>query len=344
MILLNKIDWKKIVCGVLFLVTASIASLWMILAVWFSNLPGNTLPKISALLLSIVVLATLKLSKNRKYASGIISGLLVVIFPWWILILPSNVRDWHPSATQLTTTEFSESSDTIAIRNIRNFEYRSSEDFDIRYYDKDIDLDEVKAVDFIVSYWGNTSIAHTLLSFGFEDGYQLAVSIEIRPEVGESYHPLAGMFKQYELIYVIGDERDLIRLRTNYRNEETYLYRSTASPEQARSLLIDILSRANQLASEPAFYGTIRQNCTTSLVQHINQVLVDDIPFSGRLLFNGYSDSLAYSRGNIRQDLPFEDLKAACYISEIARSLGTDPEFSRKIREHIQKNIREHNP
>lgn len=311
----------------------------MTLAVWFSNLQGDALPKVTAISLGIAILAILRLSKNRSYAIGLIFVLLITIYIWWILIPPSNDRNWQKSSERLTTSEFSESSDHITIHNVRNFEYRSLEDFDIRYYNKGIVLDQVVAVDFIVSYWGITSIAHTFLSFEFEDGYHLAISIEIRPEIGESYHPLAGMFKQYELIYVIGDEHDLVRLRTNYRKEETYLYRSTASPEQARNLLVDILTRANQLASEPAFYGTIRQNCTTSLVQHINQVLEDDIPFSGRLLFNGYSDRLAYSRGNIRQDLLFEELKAACYISEIARSLDKDPAFSGKIRDHIQKEI-----
>ena len=269
----------------------------------------------------------------------LVLGLGIALYIWWLLISPSNDRNWHPASEQLTFTEFSEESGQTTIHNIRNFEYRSLEEFEINYYDKIVDLDDVTSVDFIVSYWGNVSIAHTFLSFEFNDGYHLAVSIEIRPEIGEKYHPLAGMFKQYELIYVVGDERDLIRLRTNFRNEETYLYRSTASPTQARDLLVEILSRANELAGEPSFYGTIRQNCTTSLVEHINQVLNDDIPFSGRLLLNGYSDRLAYARGNIRKVLPFDDLKAASYISEIARRLGKDPEFSQKIREHIRKEI-----
>jgi len=170
-------------------------------------------------------------------------------------------------------------------------------------------------------------------------GKHLAVSIEIRPEIGEAYNPLAGLFKQYEIIYVVGDERDLIRLRTNYRKEETYLYQSIATPEQARSLFLEILNRINQLAEKPAFYGTIRQNCTTSLVKHVNKVLVNDVPFSRRLLFNGFSDRLAFMNGNIRKPLPFPELKAACHISDIARSLGNDPEFSRKIRDHIQRDI-----
>lgn len=335
----KQIDWKQFVRSALFFSSVSVASLWMILSVWYSNLPGEVLPKIAIGLLVFTIIAILKLTKVRSYALVLIYSLLIAIYLWWLLIPPSNDRNWNPASERLTTAEFSETSGQATIHNVRNFEYHALEKFDVRYYDKNISLDQVVGVDFIVSYWGNTSIAHTFLSFEFSDGYHLAVSIEIRPELGENYHPLAGMFKQYELIYVVGDERDLIRLRTNYRDEETFLYRSTASPEQARDLLVEILSRANELAREPAFYGTVRQNCTTSLVKHINQVLEEDIPFSGRLLFNGYSDRLAYARGNIRQDLPFDELKAACYISEIARSLDKDPDFSRKIREHIQKEV-----
>lgn len=332
----NQIDWKQFVRSALFYASVSVPSLWMVLAVWYSNLPGDLLPKTCAVLLGLWLISFPVLSKNRKYAICLTFSLLAIIYIWWILIPPSNDRNWVPSAQILTTADFSESTDHVTIRNVRNFEYRSLEDYDAKYYDEVIDLDQITGVDFIVSYWGNASIAHTFLSFNFNDGYPLAVSIEIRSEVGETYHPIAGLFKQYELIYVVGDERDLIRLRTNFRNEETYLYQSTASPDQARSLLVDMLSRANQLAREPDFYGTIRQNCTTSLVRHINKVLEDDIPFSGRLLFNGYSDKLAYERGNIRHDLPFEKLKPACYISSIARSINDDPEFSRKLRDAIQ--------
>jgi len=333
------LSFKQFATNLAFYIGVLAASLWIILAVWFSNIPGNLPPKIAAVLLGIGLLSIAYLSTRRRYTISIIFSLLVLIYLWWILIPPSNIRNWDPPARILTTAEFSESSKQVTIRNVRNFEYRSLEEYDTRYYDKAFNLDQVTGVDFIVSYWGNASIAHTFLSFGFSDGSQLAVSIEIRPEAGESYHPLAGMFKQYELIYVFGDERDLIRLRTNYRNEETYLYRSTASPEQARNLLVDILSRVNQLARKPDFYGTIRQNCTTSLVRHINKVLEEDIPFSGRLLLNGYSDELAFSRGNIRRDLPFEELKKACYISGIARSLDDAPEFSKKLRAHIKREI-----
>ncbi len=314
-------------------------SLWMVLAVWFSNLPGTVLPGVVAVAVVLALLIILAVVRGRWHAIGLIVCLFAVIYGWYLLIPASNDRNWQPPVARLSTAEYAEGGDQVTVRNIRHFDYRSRHDFDAHYEDRTFALDQICGVDLIVSYWGNEAMAHTFLSFEFETGDPLAVSIEIRPEMGETYHPLAGLFKQYEIIYVLGDERDLIRVRTNHRGEETYLYQSTASPGQARRLLVEILDRVNQLARKPAYYGTIRANCTTSLVKHVNKILVDDIPFSGRLLFNGFSDRLAFSAGTLQKKLPFQDLKTACYISEKARLLGDDSEFSAKIRSHIQATI-----
>jgi hypothetical protein len=316
-----------------------VASLWMILAVWFSNLPGRIIPVVVTVALGVAILAILALVKGRWRAIGLVFCLFAAIYIWHHFIPPSNSRDWQPSVARLSTATFSKADDSVTVHNIRNFEYRSPHDFDASYYDQTFSLGQLHGVDLIISYWGHDAMAHTFLSFEFADESHLAISIEVRPEIDEVYHPLAGLFKQYEIIYVIGDERDLIRLRSNYRGEETYLYQSTATPDQARRLFVEILTRVNQLAQKPAYYGTIQKNCTTALVKHVNKILVNDIPFSGRLLFNGFSDRLAYMNGNIRRVLPFPDLKAACYISGIAQSLGNDPEFSTKIRTHIQEDI-----
>ena len=322
-------------------VTVTAMSIWMALAVWFSNLPGKIFPMVMAVIIIAAVVIIHAKVKNRRQSAGIILCMFIVILSWHLLTAPSNSRNWHPLVERLPTADFSETADSVLIKNIRDFEYRSENDFDTRYYDMSYALDKIQGVDLIVSYWGSEALAHTFLSFRFEKDIYLAVSIEVRPETGESFHPIAGLFKQYEIIYVIGSERDLIRLRTNYRAEDTYLYESTATPRQARELFVDILNRVNQLAVKPAFYGTIRKNCTTSLLRHVNKILEDDIPFSGSLLFNGFSDRLAYMKGNIRSELPFQDLKSACYISDAAKSLNPDPEFSKKIRSHIRMKINE---
>lgn len=314
-------------------------SLWMISAVWFSNLPGNVLPAIATAATGLAILAILAGVKSLWHSIGLIFGLFAIIYCWVLLIPASNNRDWQPPVARLSTADFSEEGDSVTIRNIRNFEFRSPQDFDVRYYDKTFALGQIRGADLIVSYWGSDAMAHTFLSFEFEEGNPLAISIEIRPETGETFHPLAGLFKQYEIIYVVGDERDLIRLRTNHRGEETYLYKTTATPEQARQLLVEMLEQANQLAQTPAYYGTIRNNCTTALVKHVNKILATEIPYSGMLLFNGFSDKLAHTRGNIQNDLPFHDLKAASCINSIAKELDQDPDFSAKIRAHLQTEL-----
>jgi len=220
----------------------------------------------------------------------------------------------------------------------RNFDYKTQDDFTVRYYDKTFDLAKLETVDFIVSHWDNLeAIAHTFLSFGFAGGDYLAVSVEIRKERDEEYSAIKGFFKQYELVYVIGDERDLVRLRTNYRGEEVYLYPTTFSPDEARILFVDILRRVNKLAEKPEYYHTLGRNCTISLANHIDAIPGMKVAFHRKLLLNGYSDELAYERGRIRSNLTFEETKRVHFISKIAQKYDDDPEFSKKIRAELQE-------
>ncbi len=140
------------------------------------------------------------------------------------------------------------------------------------------------------------------------------------------------MFKQYEIFYVVGDERDLLRLRTNYRGEDTYLYPTTFSPDEVRDRFVDILWWVNKLVEKLAFYHTLGGNCTTVLISHIDAIPGQKVAFSRKLLMNGYSDQMAYERGRIRSNLLFEQTKQAQYISKIAKKYNDDPGFSKKIR------------
>ena len=81
-----------------------------------------------------------------------------------------------------------------------------------------------------MSYWSEGLVGHTFLSFIFDNAPPLSISIETRPEVGEGFDPIASLFKQFELIYVVGDERDLVGVRTNHRRETVYLYRLNTRP------------------------------------------------------------------------------------------------------------------
>jgi hypothetical protein len=330
---------KAVAKGILLLgkyIFLFLIGMWATLAIYYSNLPwawGRTSLAVAFALGTIVAL--LVLPKRSRTILCFLSAVLLVGI-WWSLIPASNDRDWAPEVAVLPRATFD--GNRVTVRNIRNFDYKTENDFTVRYYDKVFDLTKVKSVDFIVSHWdGLQAIAHTMLSFGFHGGDQLVLSVEIRREKGEQYETLKGFFKQYEIIYILGDERDIIRVRTNYRGEEVYLYPSVHPPEKVRALLLDVLRWINKLAERPNWYHTLGRNCTTSLVDRINEVSDNKIAFQEKVLLNGYSDELAYERGGISNDMPFEETKKAHFISDIAKKYNDDPLFSQKIRTHLRR-------
>lgn len=245
---------------------------------------------------------------------------------------PSNDRDWIPLQARLATAEFA--GDQVTVRNIRNTEYRTEDDYTVRYYDKTFDLAKLKTVDFIVvPFAESAALAHTMLSFGFDDRDYLVVSVETRKEKGETYAAVAGFVNQYEIIYVVGDERDLIRLRTDYWMNDVYLYRTRATPEEVRVLFADVIERVNQLAARPEFYNTLTNNCTTNIRSHVNKLFPDRVPYDYRMLLTGYSDSLAYELGLLDTDESFERARESARINLLAYQVGDAPDFSQRIRQ-----------
>ena len=205
---------------------------------------------------------------------------------------------------------------------------------DAGYYDADYDLSQLKKVYFIVEPFSDfKGPAHTFLSFEFEGGKYVAVSVEARKSKGQSYHPVKGLLKQYELMYVIADENDVVKLRTNYRKDKVYMFPVRVSQDKARTLFTDILLRAEKLRHEPEFYNSIFSTCTTNLVDHVNKITPKKIPFSYKYLLPAYSDELAFDLGIIDTDLTLEQAKAKYQINERAEKYPADNEFSRKIRE-----------
>lgn len=252
-------------------------------------------------------------------------------------LLPSNFRDWSPEFAVLPYAEFD--GDQVTVRNIRNNQYLSNDDFVVDRYDQVFDLSEIESVEFfVVPFAGYEFMAHTMLSFGFKDGKHLAVSAEIRTEKGETYSPIAGLARQYELTYVVADERDLVLLRTHHRDADVYLYRTMASPEQARELFVDVMQRVNRLAANPEFYDTVTNNCTTNIVSHVNRILPNRVPYSVEVLLPGFSDRYAYDLGLLDQRVPFESLKRRAWINDLAAAAHDDPDFSTKIRQRQQAN------
>lgn len=244
---------------------------------------------------------------------------------------PSNDRDWVSELKLLASAEFD--GNKVRIHNIRNAQFFSYRDCLVDYYDKTYDLTKLQTVDFImIPFNDNRAIAHTMLSFGFENGDHVGVSAEVRLEKGESYGASSGLFNQFELIYVVADERDLLPVRAEYRNVDVLLYRTTATPEMARKLFVDVLKRVNQLEKEPEFYDTLSNNCTTNIVRHINTLAPDRIPYDYRVLLPGFADSLAYELGLIDTSKPFAEVRRNARVNDAVLKYKDDLRFSQRIR------------
>lgn len=247
------------------------------------------------------------------------------------LLTPSNDRDWSPDQAVLSHADFS--GHYVKVHNIRHNHYRTVDNYTAAYDNKTFDLDRLDSVDFIVVPFRDTpQLAHTMLSFGFQGRDYLCVSVEIRKERGETFAPLKGMLHQFEIMYVVGDERDLIKLRTNYRLEDVYVYRARATPQQVRALFVDVMNRVNKLAVSPEFYDTLTNNCTNNIVRHINRLVPNRVPWDPRILLPGRSDEYAYQLGLLETDRSFEETKLRARVNYLANRYADAPDFSQKIR------------
>jgi hypothetical protein len=267
----------------------------------------------------------------RKAAACVIG--FAAVLAWWLTLAPSNDRAWQGDVTEEPWAEIA--GDTVTIRNVRNYDYRSEFDYTPHWETRTYNLNDIRGADLFITFWGSPWIAHPNVSFQFGDNDHVAFSVETRKEEGEEYSAVRGFFRQYELIYIVADERDVIRLRTNYRvGEEVYLYRTTASPEASRAIFLSYIESANALHDKPAFYNAITSNCTTNIRIHTKAVAGAKMPpWDWRLLLNGKSDEFAYQNGRLAGDLPFDQLKQQAHINDAARAAGQSEQFSRLIRE-----------
>jgi hypothetical protein len=284
------------------------------------------------------VLAVWIFIKRRWRAVGVTAGGFALVLGWWLTLQPSNDRDWQPDVAVLSYAEID--GNKVTVRNIRNCDYRTETDFDVRHYDRVFDLDRLRTVDLFMVYWGSPHLAHTMMSFGFEGGLPaqagdyLCFSIETRKEKGESYSAVKGLFRQFELVYIAADERDVVRLRTNYRQgEEAYLFRLNGSVEQARAFFLNYVRRMNRLRQRPVWYSAVTQNCTTSIRNQ--RAAADRAPWDWRLLANGHGDELLYERGTIPTNLPLVELKERAHVNERARAADQAADFSQRIRQGV---------
>lgn len=245
-------------------------------------------------------------------------------------LIPSNDREWKPELAVLPTAEFID--DHVTVHNVRNAQWLTAVDCIVHYDDRSYDLRDLESVDFIVVPFENKSIAHTMLSFGFGQGTYLGVSAEVRVEKGESYNAALGLGRQFELTYVVADERDLLPVRVKYRKADVYVYRTTATPQQSQAMFKDVMARVNQLAKTPEFYDTLSNNCTTNIVRHVNALNPNRVPYDARVLLPGYADHLAYELGLLDKRVPFKDLKRQAWANDKILKYENSPDFSARIR------------
>jgi Domain of unknown function (DUF4105) len=310
---------------------------WGTLALHYTDFSPEWLGEVLAAtfgLLALVALGSIGARWRRGTVLAVFAVALVGLLLYWRTIKPSHDRDWAPEVARLpyATVE----GDLVTLHDIRNFNYRTETDFTPAYYDRTFDLLKLDALDVVTSYWMGPAIAHVFLSFGFGDDH-VAVSVEARKERGEGYSSVQGFFKRYELIYVVGDERDLIRVRTNYRRdppEDVYLYRVRGPVENTRRLFLEYVRAINALREQPRFYDTLTTNCTTTILLH-TRVNPGHAPLSWKVLLSGYAAEYVYEQGRLDTSLPFEELQRRSRINDAARAADRAPDFSRRLREAL---------
>ena len=304
---------------------------WCAGALYYARPGGSRMGSILAIgFVVATALAFLLLPRRGRTLIGFLIAFIVVI-TWWIFIPASNERDWQ--AEVAVTPWVSQNGDLITIHGVRNFEYRSETDFTPRWEDRTYNLAELDSADLIAVYWAGKAIAHIMVSFGFAGRDYVAVSIETRKARNQSYSTLAGIFKQYELVYIVGDERDLIGVRTSYRQpqEDVYVYRLHGPRENLRRFFLDYLKTMNEMRDQPQFYNTLTTNCTTSILLH-TRVNEGSLPWSWKILMSGYVPQYVYEQGRLDQNLPFAELERRALVNDRAHGAEHDPAFSQRIR------------
>lgn len=326
----------KLCCRIFLGVVIAGMTAWGVGTIYYSPLPSEAMRTVlAALFAGVTALAFLLLRNRRRTVVGflIAFALLVALF---FQIPAANDRDWQPDVSRPPYATIN--GDQITLHNVRNFNYRTETDFDPRWETRTYDLSKLDSVDIIAVYWAGKAIAHVMLSFGFAGKDYLAVSIETRKEKNESFSTLAGFFRQYELYYVAADERDVIGVRTTYRQpqEDVYVYRVNGSLENARRIFLDYLRSMNELRERPSYYNTLTTNCTTSILMH-SRMNPESPPLSWKILLSGYVPDYLYDLGRIDTSRPFAELEKLSRVNERAHAADKDAAFSQRIRVGLPK-------
>jgi len=303
-----------------------LAAAWAFGALYFDG-PSKALAAVFAL----ATLAVLILVRKRRRKFLIFSGSFALVLAWWLTLKPTNDADWQPDVARLAWADVN--GDLVTLHNVRNCDYRTDTDFTAHWETRTVRLSQISGVDLAIDYWGVNWMAHPIMSFQFVDTPPVCFSIETRRKGAQTYSALGGLYRQYELIYLVADERDVIRLRTNYRHEDIYLYRLNTTPELARRSFLEYISTLNALRDHPRWYNAVTENCTTAIRNQ--RAASERLPWDWRMLFNGYGDQLLYEYGSIDTSLPFAELKRRSLIDDRAVAANDSPDFSSRIRQGL---------
>ena len=310
---------------------AIVAVAWAFGALYFDFPRIGTL---AAILFVVILLAAIIFVRGQLLKLAIALGASAIVAGWWLTLKPSNDRAWQPDVSQTAWAETN--GDEVTIHNVRNCDYRTDTDFTQHWETRTVRLSQITGMDVAINYWGSPWISHPIVSFQFSDGLPLCFSIETRKTIGQQYSTLEGFYRQYTLIYVVADERDCIRLRTNYRREDVYLYHTLASPAQARQRFREYINTVNVLHENARWYNAVTSNCTTSI--RAQRAVKLRAPWDWRILLNGKADEMLYQDHAIATGgLSFTELKQRSLIDARARAADDDPNFSHLIREGLPK-------
>ena len=316
--------------GILWFILA-LMTLWAIAALYVDfRVAALQIPL--AVLYALAILAVLIKVRPQLLAAAMCFAGFCIVLLWWLSLKPSNEGDWQPDAVRTASVEIN--GDQVTIHNLRNCDYVTEKDYTNCWSDRTVYLSQLRYADLFFTTWGPKYIGHPIVSFQFGDNDHIAFSIEARYKVGQDYSAILGFFRQYELIFVTADERDVIRLRTNFRkDEQVFMYRTTVSPDRAREIFLIYADYLNQLRDHPEWYNAVTRNCTTTLDTKIAADMKNPQPWNYQLLLNGTLDELLYERGRlVTGGLPFPELKEREHINDAGKAADGSPDWSALIR------------
>ncbi len=306
-------------------------SLWAFGALSYDG-PGGWFASVAA----ICLLGAMIVLKFRRRAWAVWGASMASVLVWWLALKPPADAAWQADVAQVATAEID--GGFITFRNVRDFEYRSETDFTPRWITRKVRLSSLTGIDIAINYWGSPWMAHPIISFQFSDAPPLAFSIETRKRAGQSYSAIGGLYRQFSLIYIVAEERDVLGLRAVHRhNEDVYLYRSTLTRENARTRLLEYINTLNSLAVQPRWYNAITTNCTTAI--RSQNTHGDRPPWDWRILVNGKGDEMMFERGALEtRGLTFPQLKARAHANSASKSAAGHSDFSARIRSEVFSN------